>query len=217
MRGRPPTLLSPQSLTSSRRDTWSWARGWTSSASGERPRLPGRGHRGVTRVSLLPVTRVCVCVSPLPPQRRRLSHISGHRSYYLCGAGALLQHALVRFALAKLLPKVRGWGGSWGVQEGLGESRRVWGRSWGPQVGLWGGPGAPGVPRRVWGSARGSGQVLRGPRRVSRGVLGIPGGSGGAQESLGGGPGTPGGPRRVWRGVPGLLGVPGGSGEGRGV
>ncbi|NXL96030.1 SYSM protein, partial [Alectura lathami] len=37
--------------------------------------------------------------------RRRLSHVSGHRSYYLCGAGALLQHALVRFALAKLLPR----------------------------------------------------------------------------------------------------------------
>ncbi|XP_074713842.1 serine--tRNA ligase, mitochondrial isoform X2 [Strix uralensis] len=38
-------------------------------------------------------------------RQRRLSHVSGHRSYYLCGAGALLQHALVRFALAKLLPK----------------------------------------------------------------------------------------------------------------
>ncbi|KAF1581983.1 UNVERIFIED_CONTAM: Serine--tRNA ligase, mitochondrial, partial [Eudyptes pachyrhynchus] len=38
-------------------------------------------------------------------RQRRLSHISGHRSYYLCGAGALLQHALVRFALDKLLPK----------------------------------------------------------------------------------------------------------------
>ncbi|XP_040977825.1 serine--tRNA ligase, mitochondrial-like [Aquila chrysaetos chrysaetos] len=37
--------------------------------------------------------------------QRRLSHISGHRSYYLCGAGMLLQHALVRFAMAKLLPK----------------------------------------------------------------------------------------------------------------
>ncbi|XP_010726191.1 serine--tRNA ligase, mitochondrial, partial [Meleagris gallopavo] len=38
-------------------------------------------------------------------RQRRLSHISGHRSYYLCGAGALLQHALVRFVLAKLVPK----------------------------------------------------------------------------------------------------------------
>ncbi|XP_074423354.1 serine--tRNA ligase, mitochondrial isoform X2 [Larus michahellis] len=38
-------------------------------------------------------------------RQRRLSHISGHRSYYLCGAGALLQHALVRFTMAKLLPK----------------------------------------------------------------------------------------------------------------
>ncbi|KAF1590838.1 Serine--tRNA ligase, mitochondrial, partial [Eudyptes moseleyi] len=53
-------------------------------------------------------------------RQRRLSHISGHRSYYLCGAGALLQHALVRFALDKLLPKVQ-WGGS---QEGLGEPWR---------------------------------------------------------------------------------------------
>ncbi|KAM9211305.1 serine--tRNA ligase, mitochondrial [Leptosomus discolor] len=38
-------------------------------------------------------------------RQRRLSHVSGHRSYYLCGAGALLQHALVRFTLDKLLPK----------------------------------------------------------------------------------------------------------------
>ncbi|XP_021234714.1 serine--tRNA ligase, mitochondrial isoform X1 [Numida meleagris] len=38
-------------------------------------------------------------------RQRRLSHISGHRSYYLCGAGALLQHALVHFVLAKLVPK----------------------------------------------------------------------------------------------------------------
>ncbi|KAM4752042.1 serine--tRNA ligase, mitochondrial isoform 4-T4 [Cyanocitta cristata] len=36
---------------------------------------------------------------------RRLSHVSGHRSYYLCGAGALLQHALVTFTLRKLLSK----------------------------------------------------------------------------------------------------------------
>ncbi|OXB69916.1 UNVERIFIED_CONTAM: hypothetical protein H355_004971, partial [Colinus virginianus] len=38
-------------------------------------------------------------------RQRRLSHISGHRSYYLSGAGALLQHALVHFVLAKLVPK----------------------------------------------------------------------------------------------------------------
>ncbi|XP_068766356.1 serine--tRNA ligase, mitochondrial isoform X1 [Struthio camelus] len=38
-------------------------------------------------------------------RQRRLSHVSGHRSYYLCGAGALLQHALVHFALRKLLQK----------------------------------------------------------------------------------------------------------------
>ncbi|NWT61816.1 SYSM protein, partial [Erythrocercus mccallii] len=38
-------------------------------------------------------------------RQRRLSHVSGHRSYYLCGAGALLQHALVNFTLQKLLSK----------------------------------------------------------------------------------------------------------------
>ncbi|NXO65271.1 SYSM protein, partial [Phainopepla nitens] len=38
-------------------------------------------------------------------RQRRLSHVSGHRSYYLCGAGALLQHALVTFTLGKLLSK----------------------------------------------------------------------------------------------------------------
>ncbi|CAN8177093.1 unnamed protein product [Coccothraustes coccothraustes] len=38
-------------------------------------------------------------------RQRRLSHVSGHRSYYLCGAGALLQHALVTFTLQKLLSK----------------------------------------------------------------------------------------------------------------
>ncbi|NWW80374.1 SYSM protein, partial [Climacteris rufus] len=38
-------------------------------------------------------------------RQRRLSHVSGHRSYYLCGAGALLQHALVTFTLRKLLSK----------------------------------------------------------------------------------------------------------------
>uniref|UniRef100_A0A452R7X6 serine--tRNA ligase n=1 Tax=Ursus americanus TaxID=9643 RepID=A0A452R7X6_URSAM len=34
---------------------------------------------------------------------RRLSHVSGHRSYYLRGAGALLQHGLVNFTLNKLI------------------------------------------------------------------------------------------------------------------
>ncbi|XP_067170491.1 serine--tRNA ligase, mitochondrial [Apteryx mantelli] len=38
-------------------------------------------------------------------RQRRLAPVSGHRSYYLCGAGALLQHALVHFALRKLLQK----------------------------------------------------------------------------------------------------------------
>ncbi|XP_048178017.1 serine--tRNA ligase, mitochondrial [Corvus hawaiiensis] len=38
-------------------------------------------------------------------RQKRLSHVSGHRSYYLCGAGALLQHALITFTLRKLLSK----------------------------------------------------------------------------------------------------------------
>uniref|UniRef100_K7G2I1 serine--tRNA ligase n=1 Tax=Pelodiscus sinensis TaxID=13735 RepID=K7G2I1_PELSI len=36
-------------------------------------------------------------------RQKRLSHISGHRSYYLRGAGALLQQALVQFTLSKLV------------------------------------------------------------------------------------------------------------------
>lgn len=36
-------------------------------------------------------------------RQKRLSHVSGHRSYYLRGAGALLQHALVNFTLNKLV------------------------------------------------------------------------------------------------------------------
>ncbi|XP_012291307.2 serine--tRNA ligase, mitochondrial isoform X5 [Aotus nancymaae] len=36
-------------------------------------------------------------------RQKRLSHVSGHRSYYLRGAGALLQHGLVNFTLNKLL------------------------------------------------------------------------------------------------------------------
>ncbi|XP_015280501.1 PREDICTED: serine--tRNA ligase, mitochondrial [Gekko japonicus] len=38
-------------------------------------------------------------------RQRRLSHISGYRSYYLRGAGALLQQALVQFTLSKLVKK----------------------------------------------------------------------------------------------------------------
>lgn len=37
-----------------------------------------------------------------PPPHRHLSHISGHRSYYLRGAGARLQTALQNFALDTL-------------------------------------------------------------------------------------------------------------------
>ncbi|XP_010631144.1 serine--tRNA ligase, mitochondrial [Fukomys damarensis] len=36
-------------------------------------------------------------------RQKRLSHVSGHRSYYLRGAGALLQHGLVSFTLSKLV------------------------------------------------------------------------------------------------------------------
>ncbi|OCT68099.1 serine--tRNA ligase, mitochondrial [Xenopus laevis] len=38
-------------------------------------------------------------------RQRRLSHVSGHRSYYLRGAGSLLQHALVNFTIRKLVNK----------------------------------------------------------------------------------------------------------------
>ncbi|XP_053545446.1 serine--tRNA ligase, mitochondrial-like [Bombina bombina] len=38
-------------------------------------------------------------------RQRRLSHVSGHRSYYLRGAGTLLQYALVNFTLSKLVKK----------------------------------------------------------------------------------------------------------------
>ncbi|KAG8448880.1 hypothetical protein GDO86_015813 [Hymenochirus boettgeri] len=38
-------------------------------------------------------------------RQRRLSHVSGHRSYYLRGAGSLLQHALVNFTICKLVKK----------------------------------------------------------------------------------------------------------------
>ncbi|KAK2088392.1 seryl-tRNA synthetase [Saguinus oedipus] len=41
--------------------------------------------------------------APAPLASVRLSHVSGHRSYYLRGAGALLQHGLVNFTLNKLL------------------------------------------------------------------------------------------------------------------
>uniref|UniRef100_A0A8C6CLH6 Serine--tRNA ligase, mitochondrial n=1 Tax=Moschus moschiferus TaxID=68415 RepID=A0A8C6CLH6_MOSMO len=36
-------------------------------------------------------------------RQKRLSHVSGHRSYYLRGAGALLQYGLVNFTLNKLI------------------------------------------------------------------------------------------------------------------
>ncbi|KAM6223261.1 LOW QUALITY PROTEIN: serine--tRNA ligase, mitochondrial [Rhynchocyon petersi] len=36
-------------------------------------------------------------------RQKRLSHVSGHRSYYLRGAGALLQHGLVNFTFSKLV------------------------------------------------------------------------------------------------------------------
>ncbi|XP_008581600.1 PREDICTED: serine--tRNA ligase, mitochondrial-like, partial [Galeopterus variegatus] len=36
-------------------------------------------------------------------RQKRLSHVCGHRSYYLRGAGALLQHGLVNFTLNKLI------------------------------------------------------------------------------------------------------------------
>lgn len=39
-------------------------------------------------------------------RQKRLSHVSGHRSYYLRGAGALLQHGLVNFTLSKLIQQV---------------------------------------------------------------------------------------------------------------
>ncbi|XP_078389449.1 serine--tRNA ligase, mitochondrial [Cetorhinus maximus] len=38
-------------------------------------------------------------------RQRRLSHVSGHRSYYLRGAGSELQLALVQFTMSKLLKK----------------------------------------------------------------------------------------------------------------
>ncbi|XP_020833945.1 serine--tRNA ligase, mitochondrial isoform X2 [Phascolarctos cinereus] len=38
-------------------------------------------------------------------RQKRLSHVSGQRSYYLCGPGALLQHALVSFTLSKLVQR----------------------------------------------------------------------------------------------------------------
>lgn len=49
---------------------------------------------------------------------RRLSHVSGHRSYYLRGAGALLQHGLVNFTLNKLIHRV--WARMGGLPGGGG-------------------------------------------------------------------------------------------------
>uniref|UniRef100_A0A670J3M6 serine--tRNA ligase n=1 Tax=Podarcis muralis TaxID=64176 RepID=A0A670J3M6_PODMU len=47
----------------------------------------------------------CLLLSS-PLFRRRLSHISGYRSFYLRGAGAMLQQALVQFTYNKLVKKV---------------------------------------------------------------------------------------------------------------
>ncbi|XP_030075596.1 serine--tRNA ligase, mitochondrial [Microcaecilia unicolor] len=38
-------------------------------------------------------------------RQRRLSHVSGLRSYYLRGAGTMLEHALVQFTISKLVKK----------------------------------------------------------------------------------------------------------------
>ncbi|XP_029475708.1 serine--tRNA ligase, mitochondrial [Rhinatrema bivittatum] len=38
-------------------------------------------------------------------RQRRLSHVSGFRSYYLRGAGTMLEHALVQFTISKLVKK----------------------------------------------------------------------------------------------------------------
>lgn len=62
---------------------------------------------GCRRVPLVPhqprPTRIHLSAHLSP---RRLSHVSGHRSYYLRGAGALLQHGLVNFTLNKLIHRV---------------------------------------------------------------------------------------------------------------
>lgn len=157
-------VLPPQCLISSQRDTWSWGRGWTSSGKSERH--PEGGHFCHTPVT--PVTHLShlshvsghcfvTCagwgVSPRVAQMshkchtgftqvshpcRRLSHVSGHRSYYLCGAGALLQHALVTFTLRKLLSKVGGVQGGYGGDPGRvwGVPERVWDHLWGSREGL---------------------------------------------------------------------------------
>uniref|UniRef100_A0A8C3N9D8 serine--tRNA ligase n=1 Tax=Geospiza parvula TaxID=87175 RepID=A0A8C3N9D8_GEOPR len=74
---------------------------------GEKPvfSFKPKGHlelgEGLDIIRVPPVPHLShTCPTPAP-----LSHVSGHRSYYLCGAGALLQHALVTFTLQKLLSK----------------------------------------------------------------------------------------------------------------
>nr|XP_008538600.1 PREDICTED: serine--tRNA ligase, mitochondrial [Equus przewalskii] len=77
-------------------------------------RLPNRTHPDVVSASWLPARRRQLGLCPRQPwpthprlsarlSPRRLSHVSGHRSYYLRGAGALLQHGLVNFTLNKLV------------------------------------------------------------------------------------------------------------------
>uniref|UniRef100_A0A8B9P4Q7 Aminoacyl-transfer RNA synthetases class-II family profile domain-containing protein n=1 Tax=Apteryx owenii TaxID=8824 RepID=A0A8B9P4Q7_APTOW len=74
--------------------------GYTHGSRVHARRLP-RHTRAPLAHACSPRTRVFTGLAA----RRRLAPVSGHRSYYLCGAGALLQHALVHFALRKLLQK----------------------------------------------------------------------------------------------------------------
>uniref|UniRef100_A0A8C6YAE7 serine--tRNA ligase n=1 Tax=Naja naja TaxID=35670 RepID=A0A8C6YAE7_NAJNA len=61
----------------------------------------GRKPEGILQVNLN-----LLSTSSLPIfLRRRLAHISGLRSYYLRGAGALLERALVQFTFSKLIQK----------------------------------------------------------------------------------------------------------------
>ena len=59
---------------------------------------------------------------------RRLSHVSGHRSYYLRGAGALLQYGLVNFTLNKLIHRV--WARWEGYLEGVAWKLSSKGSTW---------------------------------------------------------------------------------------
>uniref|UniRef100_A0A8C7E599 serine--tRNA ligase n=1 Tax=Naja naja TaxID=35670 RepID=A0A8C7E599_NAJNA len=69
-------------------------------------KLPNRIHPDVVRKGILQVNLNLLSTSSLPIfLRRRLAHISGLRSYYLRGAGALLERALVQFTFSKLIQK----------------------------------------------------------------------------------------------------------------